>query len=258
MPLLPFHLSAPAYPLLFLTGAAAGLVDSIAGGGGLIALPVLLNLGLPPALALGTNKLQSACGTLTSLVTYARRGLVDVRACAWGAACTFLGALAGAWAVQQVDSGALARLIPALLAAILVYVIARPELGGADREARVPERAFFAAAGLGLGFYDGFFGPGVGSLWTMALVVFLGLNFARATGVTKVMNFASNLASLVLFVPAHRVHYPAGLVMCAGQVLGARMGAGLVVKKGARFIRPVFLTIVALTLVRLIAVTWLR
>jgi uncharacterized membrane protein YfcA len=106
-----------------------------------------------------------------------------------------------------------------------------------------------------LGFYDGFFGPGVGTLWTISLVLGLGQNFTKATGTTKIMNLTSNLAALALFIPAGQVAFGVGAVMCAGQVAGARLGAGLVVKKGARFIRPVFLTIVALTLARLIYVT---
>ena len=245
-------LSIPVYFLLVATGLAAGLVDSIAGGGGLIALPVLLNLGLPPGLALGTNKFQSCCGTLTASRHYVNEGVVDLRSCRPGIAFTFVGALLGAFAVEQINSGALARIIPWLLAAILAYTVFRPKVGKYDHPPRLPATAFFAVAGPGLGFYDGFFGPGAGSLWTISLILLLGQNFTRATGYTKIMNATSNLASLALFIPTHRVLFPAGIAMAAGQVAGARLGSGLVVKKGARFIRPIFLTIVALTLARLL------
>jgi hypothetical protein len=111
--------------------------------------------------------------------------------------------------------------------------------------------AFWLVAGLGLGFYDGFFGPGTGMFWTILLVLLLGQDFMAATGHTKVMNAASNLASLGVFIMAGQVSWIAGAVMVAGQIIGARLGAGLVVKKGARFIRPVFLTMVTLTIARL-------
>ncbi len=246
------HLSLSAYLLLAATGGVAGLVDAIAGGGGLVALPVLLNLGFPPALALGTNKLQSFVGTSTAAGHYVRRGVVDLSACWLGVAFTFAGSLVGAWTVQQVDSGFLARLIPGLLVAILLYTVFRPEVGQADAPAGFGRRPFLAVVGLTLGFYDGFFGPGVGAFWTIAFVLGLGYNFKKATGYTKVMNLTSNLAAVLLFAGARRIDYPAALVMAAGQVGGARLGAGLVVKNGARFVRPIFLVVVAATVARLV------
>jgi hypothetical protein len=246
------HLAPWSYPLLFLAGLAAGLVDSIAGGGGLIALPMLLNLGLPVPLALGTNKFQSVFGSVAASWHYARRGAVDLRACRLGIAMTLLGALGGAFAVQQIDSHLLGRLVPWLLAAILLYTLLRPAIGVHEQPPRMDRRMFFAVFGLGLGFYDGFFGPGVGSFWAIALIMLLGQNFTRATGMTKVMNAISNLAALAVFAAAGLVHPGAGLAMGLGQLIGARLGAGLVVTKGVRFIRPVFLTMVTLTLARLI------
>ena len=246
------HLAPWSYPLLFLAGLAAGLVDSIAGGGGLIALPALLNVGLPVPLALGTNKFQSTFGSVAASWHYARRGVVDLRACRLGIMMTLLGALGGALAVQQIDSHLLGRLVPWLLAAILLYTVLRPAIGVHEQPPRMGEGAFFAVFGLGLGFYDGFFGPGVGSFWAIALIMLLGQDFSRATGTTKVMNATSNLAALAVFASAGLVHLAAGLTMGLGQVLGARLGAGLVVTKGVRFIRPVFLTMVTLTLARLV------
>lgn len=247
-------LSFPNHLLLAGTGLLAGLVDAIAGGGGMISLPMLLNVGVPPALALGTSKFQSSCGTLIAARHYVQAGVVDLRACRLGILFTFVGALLGAGTVQQINSGALARIIPWLLAAILVYAIFRPEIGQRDQSARMGQTAFYAAAGLLLGFYDGFFGPGAGSLWTVSLILLLGQNFTKATGYTKVMNLVSNVTALMLFMLAGNVLYGAGLSMAAGQIVGARLGAGMVVKKGARFVRPVFLTIVALTLAHLLYV----
>lgn len=252
------HLEVWNYFVLFAAALAAGLIDAIAGGGGLIALPALLMTGLPVPLALGTNKLQSLFGSSMAAVHYARHGVVDWRRCRLGIALTFSGALVGAWTVQRIDTSQLALVIPWLLVVILVYTIFRPEIGRETRAPVMSERAFWLLAGLGLGFYDGFFGPGTGSFWTIALVLLLGQNFMAATGHTKVMNAASNLAALALFIAAGRVHWAAGGVMAVGQIAGARMGAGLVVKKGARFVRPVFLTIVTLTIARLAYVALTR
>jgi uncharacterized membrane protein YfcA len=252
------HLEVWNYLVLFAAALAAGLIDAIAGGGGLIALPALLMTGLPVPLALGTNKLQSLFGSGMAAIHYARHGVIDWRRCRLGVAYTLVGACLGAWAVQGIDSSRLALLIPWLLAAILIYTIFRPELGRERRAPQMTDASFWLVAGLGLGFYDGFFGPGTGSFWTIALVLLLGQDFMAATGHTKVMNAASNLAALSLFIAAGRVHWAAGGVMAVGQILGARMGAGLVVKKGARFVRPVFLTMVTLTIARLAYVALTR
>lgn len=240
------------YPLLFLTGTVAGLVDSMAGGGGIITVPVLLNLGLPPSLALGTNKLQGTFGSVSAAWHYARQGVVRLRDCRLGIACTAAGAALGALTVESLDANLLERLIPWLLGAILLYTVFRPQVGQQDHPPRWPWSAFFLAFGLGLGFYDGFFGPGTGAFWTIAFIVLQGRNFVRATGSAKVMNATSNVAALGLFLLHGSVWIAGGLAMGAGQLVGARLGTGLVVKKGARFVRPVFLTMVTLTLVRLV------
>lgn len=244
------------YAVLFAVGLLAGWVDSIAGGGGLIALPALLNLGLPVPLALGTSKFQSAFGTLSASWNYARSGLVDFRACRIGMVATLIGAALGTLAVQRIDPHLLGRLIPWLLAAILAYTVFRPTLGEREQPPRLRRPVFFTVFGLGLGFYDGFFGPGAGSFWAISLILFLGQNFARATAHTKVMNATSNLVSLALFASAGLVHVGAGLAMGVGQLLGARLGSRLVVQRGARVIRPIFLIVVTLTLIRLIWMTY--
>jgi uncharacterized membrane protein YfcA len=251
---MPFDFHPPfwIFPLLFATGFSAGLVDAIAGGGGIISIPVLLNLGLPPQLALGTNKFQSSFGSVAASWRYIRRGLVDLRACRLGIGLTLLGALLGAFAVRQIDPRFLERMIPVLLAAIVVYLIFQPRAGLHDRPARMGPVLFYAIFGTGLGFYDGFFGPGTGSFWAVAYVLLRGQDLTRATAHTKVMNAASNLASLALFAATGLVHLGAGVTMAAGQVVGAHLGAGLVVRRGARFVRPAFLTMAALTILRLL------
>ncbi|HEY0947054.1 MAG TPA: TSUP family transporter [Opitutaceae bacterium] len=241
-----------SYPILFLAGAMSGLVDSIAGGGGIISLPVLLNVGLPVPVALGTNKLQSSFGSVTAAWHYARAGLLEARACRVGVTATLLGALGGAAAVQQLDARVLESVIPWLLAGIVVYSIVRPQAGLQDHPPRLCPTAFFTLCGLALGFYDGFFGPGTGSFWTIALIAVMGFNFLKATAYTKVMNATSNVAALALFASAGSVDYAAGLVMGAGQLVGARLGARLAMKRGAHFVRPIFLTMVVLVMLRLV------
>jgi hypothetical protein len=250
------HFAPWVYALIFLTGLVAGVADSIAGGGGLIALPVLLGLGLPVPVALGTNKLQSMCGVASAAWHYARRGMVDFRACRLGIFTTFMGAVAGVLTVQHTDTHLLGRVIPWLLLLILLYTIFRPAVGEQDQPPRMRAGVFFTVFGLVLGFYDGFFGPGAGSFWAIALIIGLGQNFAKATAHTKIMNLVSNAVAVVLFGVAGLINYPAAIAMGAGQIIGGRIGSGLVVKKGARFVRPIFLIVVSLTLLRLIWVNY--
>jgi uncharacterized membrane protein YfcA len=241
------------FPLLFATAVVAGFVDSIAGGGGLITIPVLLSLGLPPRDTLGTNKLQASFGSGSATFHYTRAGAVALRECAFGFVVTGLSAAAGAWVVRQLDPGFLRRAIPILLIGVAGYTILRPRLGEQDLHPRMGRTTFYLVFGIAIGFYDGFFGPGTGTFWTMAYMLGLGFNMARATGYTKVMNFSSNLAALALFLAGGNVLFGPGLVMGAGQWLGARIGSKMVIAKGTRFVRPVFLTaVLALTLKLLI------
>jgi len=240
------------YAILFGAGLAAGFVDTVAGGGGLITLPVLLSLGLPPQDALGTNKFQSSFGSGSATFHYARAGVVDLRECWLGILFTLIGTLIGALAVLRVDPAFLKQLIPILLVGIIIYLMARPGVGFAEIQPRMKTGMFYLLFGLGLGFYDGFFGPGTGSFWAVAFMSFLGFNMTKATGYTKGMNFTSNVFSLVVFIIGRRVHYDYGLVMAAGQLIGARFGARQVIQRGAKFIRPVFLTVVVVLTVKLL------
>ena len=248
----PVDLPVWAYPLLFAAAFVAGTVDAIAGGGGLITLPVMLGIGLPPPIALATNKLQGAFGSGSAMWSFARRGAVDLRECGFGFALTALGALAGAYTVRVLDPQFLGTIIPWLLAAIVVHMIFRPQLGETSRHHRMERPAFYTLFGLGLGFYDGFFGPGAGSFWIIAFITLLGLDLIRATAHAKVMNFASNLAALALFATAGKVLWLLGLVMGAGQFFGARFGSHLALTRGARFIRPIFLGMASLMALKLI------
>ncbi len=249
------HISAIMFGLLFLGGLFAGFIDSIAGGGGLIALPVILSLGLPPRLALGTNKLQGCFGTASSSYNYIRKGKVRLKDNYVGIACTFIGATLGTWTIQQLDAAFLDYIIPVLLLAIFLYTLLSPKLGVVEQPAKMPPTLFFTLFGLLLGFYDGFFGPGAGSFWMAALLIMGGFNMTKAAGITRVMNFTSNIVAVCLFALGGNIVYPAGICMALGQILGARLGSNLAMQRGTRFIRPIFLTVVFFTLLKIVYTT---
>ena len=244
-------LSYELLSMLFLAGLLAGFIDSIAGGGGLISLPALLSVGMSPQVALGTNKLQGTCGVFTATINYLRRGGVNLKECWLGVITTLIGATIGSLTVQRMNAEFLGQLVPFLLLAVFIYTIFSKNLGLLSREARVNPSTYFFVFGFCLGFYDGFFGPGTGAFWTASLLLLLGYNFTKAVGVTKVMNFTSNLVALCLFAISGNVNIRAGIVMAIGQIIGARIGSNMAIKRGARFIRPVFLTIVFITVIRL-------
>ncbi|HBA89500.1 MAG TPA: hypothetical protein DCZ75_16390 [Geobacter sp.] len=242
------EISPVLLPVLFLTGAVAGLIDSIAGGGGLITIPVLLGIGLPPQYALGTNKLQATFGSASAMAHFVKAGTVNLRDAAAGVFWTAVGAVLGSYTVQQIDPGFLKKFIPFLLLLILAYTVFTPRLGAEEVHPRLPRGAFYTLFGLLLGFYDGFLGPGTGSFWVVAIMLGLGFDMRKATGYTKLFNFVSNIVSLVVFVAGGHVLLWAGLLMGAGQAVGARMGARLVLRKGTGFIRPVFIcSVLAIT-----------
>src|SRR5258705_379961 len=178
------------YPLLFITALVAGFVDSIAGGGGLITIPVLLNLGMTPQDALGTNKLQSTFGSGSAAWHYGRAGLIDFRACVAGILFTAIGAGLGTRLViamgrNETGKDVLQQIIPWLIIAIALYMFLQPKVGETDLRPRMNPGLFHFTFGLGIGFYDGFFGPGTGTFWALAYMVLLGFNMTRATAHTK-------------------------------------------------------------------------
>jgi uncharacterized membrane protein YfcA len=240
------------FGLLWAAAFLAGFVDSIAGGGGIITVPVLLAMGLDPHVALGTNKLQACFGSCTASIHYIRGNLVTLRETVTGICFTAVGAAVGAAAIQMVEAPFLKLLLPVLLMAIFLYMLFSPDAGKLDRRPVMHPSLFYIAAGVGLGFYDGFFGPGTGSFWTIAFVVFLGQNLKKATAHTKVMNATSNLISLAAFLIGGKVLFFPGLLMGTGQLLGATLGSHMVLNKGVRFVRAFFLGVVALTIAKVI------
>jgi uncharacterized membrane protein YfcA len=229
--------------ILFFTGLIAGVLDSIAGGGGLIAFPVILSTGMSPVQALATNKLQGSFGTTTAALHFMRHGHVDRDGLLFSIACTFIGAMLGSLAVSHLDSRILMGFIPVLLIASALYFLFSPRIGDVERHRRVSTGTFSLAVGGGIGFYDGFFGPGTGAFFALAFVSLLGFSMTRATAHTKVLNMTSNLAALLFFALGGYVIWSIGLVMAAGQVLGATIGSHLVIKKGTALIKPLLVLV---------------
>lgn len=238
--------------ILFITGLIAGTVDAIAGGGGLISLPMLLSIGVPPHIALGTNKLQASIGTSIATYSYYRHGWFSLKTIYKGLLFGFIGTVLGALASQSIDSDILKKIIPILLLVILIYTLLSPKLGAIEKKARCNEFWFYVIFGFVMGFYDGFFGPGTGSFWVFSLTFFLGYHLTKSTAYAKVFNLKSNLIATVCFALGNNIDYRIAFCMAAGQLIGGKLGAHLAIKKGAEIIRPIFICMVTITIITLI------
>lgn len=238
--------------LLFFTGIFAGAVDAIVGGGGLISLPVLFSIGLPPHLALGTNKFQGTLGTFVATRRYYLAGLLDLRLLFRGLLFGLLGAIGGAIMAQWISNRWLEQMIPLLLLVVFIIVLCCPKLGLEDRPSRLSVTYFYPLFGLILGVYDGFLGPGTGTFWVFCIAYFLGQNLKNATAQAKVFNLKSNIIATICFIFGRNIDYSIALCMVFGQIIGAYLGTHLAIQQGARFIRPVFITVVALTILSLV------
>ena len=223
---------------LAVIGLLAGFIDAIAGGGGMLALPALISAGLPPVAALATNKMQSIIGTCMAVGTYWRRGFVDLYRLLPATLLTFAGGLLGALTVSTLDTSLLDVAVPVALIGIALYFLFAPKLSDADSAARLSFRLYVPLMGFAVGFYDGVFGPGTGSFFTIGFVLLFGLGLIRATGSTKALNLVSNLAALAVFIPQGQVVWPVAVVMALGQVVGGYLGARTGIRYGARVIRP--------------------
>lgn len=243
-------------PLVLLAlaavGVLAGFVDAIAGGGGMIGIPALLSAGLPPIAALATNKFQGMIGTAMATLTFWRRGFISLRALIPAIAATFAGSFTGALVVKQIDTSLLTLAVPVTLIAIALYFLFAPNLSDADKAARLPFARYVPIVGLAIGFYDGVFGPGTGSFFTICFVTLFGLGLTRASGNTKALNLTSNLAALAIFVPAGDVVWPAAIAMAMGQLVGGYLGARTGIRYGAKVIRPLVVVVSIALALRLI------
>ena len=233
-----FELALDVTLLLVAAAFAAGFVDAIAGGGGLITVPVLMLAGLPPAQALATNKVQGVFGAATAALSYASSGLVDLRSQMGAAAIAFLAGLAGAFCVSLIPVQALRYVLPLILIAIAAFFALKPGLSDADRTARITPTAFTAFVVPVIAFYDGLIGPGTGAFFMLGFVMLAGYGILKATAHTKLLNFASNLGGLVAFALVGKPLWITGLAMGMAQIAGAWVGSRLAMRIGARLIKP--------------------
>lgn len=233
--------------LLLAAGFLAGFVDSIAGGGGLIALPAMLLAGFSPVEALGTNKLQGLFGSGSATVAYARKGHVDLRAQLPWAGLAALGSALGAILATVIPGEVFRAFLPVLLIAIALYFAFKPNMGDIDRARRISPFLFGLLIVPLIGFYDGVFGPGAGSFYMLSFVALAGFGLLKATAHTKLLNFASNIGGFAVFAFVGVISWKVGLMMGAAQFLGAQAGSRLAMKNGARLIKPLLvITCVAL------------
>lgn len=246
------ELSLDLVLMLVAAAFAAGFVDAIAGGGGLITVPALMLAGIPPAQALATNKVQGVFGAATAAISYARRGLVDPRRQGGAALIAFAAGLCGALLVTSLPTEALRYGLPVVLIGIAAFFALKPGLDDTDRAERMRPAVFNATLVPAIGFYDGLVGPGTGAFFMLGFVMLAGYGILKATAHTKLLNFASNLGGLVAFAAVGQPLWLIGLAMALAQIAGAALGARLAMRIGARVIKPLLVATSTLLALRLI------
>lgn len=246
-----FEVTAEVLILLMAAAFAAGFVDSIAGGGGLITVPALLLAGAPPVTALATNKVQGLFGALSAAVSYGRAGHVDLKTQIRPAAIACLAGIAGAVLASHLPTDLIRLGLPFLLIGIAIFFAFKPGLDDMDRAERLSPAAFMVTVIPVVGFYDGLIGPGAGAFYMLGFVTLAGFGILRATAHTKLVNFASNSGGLIAFAVMAQPWWFTGLAMGAAQIAGASVGSRLAMRVGARVIKPVLVvtsTLLALKL----------
>ncbi|PFG20763.1 TSUP family transporter [Serinibacter salmoneus] len=241
--------------LLILAGFAAGWIDAVVGGGGLIQLPALvLTPGVSTVEALATNKLASIMGTSVSSVTFYRRVHPDLTTAAPAALAALAGAFGGASLAPLIPAEVLQPVIVVALVLVLVLVVARPQLGATTQLRWEGNRHRWVAAGIGLviGAYDGLLGPGTGTFLVLALVGVLGYAFLPASAIAKIINFATNLGALLFFIPHGSVLWGLGLIVGTANLLGGYLGARMAVARGSGFVRIILVVVVSALIVRMV------
>ena len=234
--------------------ALAGFIDAIVGGGGLIMLPTLFAVypQVEPATLMGNNKSASVWGTAFATWRYARQVSLRWSVLLPAGVVTMLGSLVGAWTVTQTSPEFLRRLLPAVLVLLLIYTLLRKDMGRdhAPRWSHRMELGLTCVIGAGIGFYDGFFGPGTGSFFVFLLVRVLGYDFLNASAAAKLLNLSSNAAALVLFSWTGHVWWEVALPLAVANVAGSFLGTRLALRHGAGFVRLIFIGVVTALIVK--------
>lgn len=231
----------------------AAFIDAVAGGGGLISLPAFLAAGLDPHVALGTNKLAAFFSTSGSAFKFARSGKVNWSLIKFLIPFSFLGAVLGVKSVILIDSKYLYPLAFFLLIFVLIYTLKNKNLGDFDNFIGVDSKniKFGILMAFSLGFYDGFFGPGTGSFIIFSFIKIFKLDFIKASGNSKFLNLASNIASVITFIYYGKVAYIYSITIGLIMLIGASIGAKVAVSKGTSFIRPIFLIVTTIVTIKM-------
>lgn len=239
-------------PLVFL----AGFVDSVAGGGGLISLPAYLFAGLPVHMAYGTNKFSSACGTMVATAKYLRHGYITLKLAVISALGALVGSAVGAKMVLLASERILQLTLMIILPVVAVFLLFNRNFGKEDgRKKDYSPTSLLVRAlciGLGIGWYDGFFGPGTGTFLVIAFTGLMGMTLTGATGNAKVVNLASNVAALITYIIGGSVLYSLAIPAALSGIAGNYLGASLAVKNGAKFIKPLIFVSIGLLMVKII------
>ncbi|KAA0959896.1 MULTISPECIES: TSUP family transporter [unclassified Microbacterium] len=245
--------------LVIVAAFAAGWIDAVVGGGGLLQLPALLLIpGMSPIQALATNKLASVFGTATSSVTYYRRAKPDIRTALPMAVIALVGSFGGAAVATVLPAAAFKPIIVVALLAVALFTAFRPQMGAATMLRFSGHRHHIMAglSGLVIGFYDGLIGPGTGTFLVISLVALLGYDFLQASAKAKIVNLATNAGALLLFIPHGAVLWLLGGILAVANVAGSYLGSRMAISKGARFIRIVFLAVVVVLIAKLGVDVW--
>lgn len=236
------QLSIELLTLLFFVALVAGFLDTLAGGGGLLCIPALILAGLPPLPALATNKLQGSMGTATATLLLIKNKKISWPVIKPLMIMAFIGSVIGTTAVQFINTDVLSFVIPIVLMCIAVYFVISPKPNMQDAEPALSESQFRRFVVPVIGFYDGMFGPGTGSFFALSGVICRRLDIIKATATAKPLNFATNIASLIVFVLAGHIVWTIGLLMMVGQAIGAWCGAHFLYKINPTYLRWVIVT----------------
>jgi hypothetical protein len=221
----------------------AGFIDSIAGGGGLISTPTLLMLGLPPHIALGTNKLAASAGALVSSHEFFKSKKLNTKLLKMMIPFAFIGSVIGVITLQFISPDLLSIIIPFMIFGVAIYTIISKKVGlinnfkGFTLKNKILGRILTSF----LGFYDGFFGPGTGTFFMFGLVKIFKFDFTIATANTKVLNFTTGFAALLTFLYNNQVNFKYGLISIVFMIIGSKIGSKMAIKNGAKFIKPIFI-----------------
>lgn len=244
------------YLVLAITGFAAGFIDTIAGGGGMITLPAYLMAGLPPHWAIGTNKLSGTLSVANATRIFIKKKMFYPRFWLPAIIATFIGGTVGSLTVHFLSGAFLKRWLPFIIIGLAIYVAIPKKYPDLNRNHYQPPALSSSIIGSILGFYDGFLGPGTGSFWVVALMAAYKIKLVEATAVTKLMNTLSSTAALIVFISFGSVRWGLGLVVAAAMMAGAYLGAHSTVRWGAAFVRPLFLIVVFSIAIALAWQTW--